>query len=190
MTTSGTDPVFPEIGVRPRFSLPPELRDWLRVCEIDDAERHAGDLFRHSFRSPPPDFPRHYVALYRPGADGGVELPEITVGYVHFTPYQGLYLGGGMCMDNRVVRRMPVERRVALKQAGGIAEQMLRYVFQDLSDGRAIFGYVGDTRAERIDLRVGFSHTGHEHLIVHWPRELPEDEKRRIVDHVATLGPF
>lgn len=167
-----------------RYWLPEVTHGWFDIAEVDDAGAAAGELFRRSFRGAPPDFPRHYVA--RVALDG----TSRTIGYVHMTPTDGIYLCGGMCMDERVYRRLAAGRRATLKAIGGIAEQMLRYVFADCSDGRAIFGYVGDRRAERVDLRAGFRHTGYKHLIVYWPRPLPESEQRTLIEKAAAIGPF
>lgn len=167
-----------------RYRLPEATRGWFDIVEVDDAEAAAGELFRRSFRGDPPDFPRHYVA--RAALDGSWP----TIGYVHMTPTERIYLCGGMCIDERVYRRLPAERRATLKAIGGIAEHMLRYVFADCSDGLAIFGYVGDRRAERVDLRAGFRHTGHKHLIVYWPRPLPESGQRALIEQAAAIGPF
>jgi hypothetical protein len=166
------------------YILPAPVSGWLRIVEIDDVETYAGELFRYCFGSPPPAFPRHYVARY------GASQREVTVGYVHYSPFEDTYLCGGMCMDSRVYRRMPRAHREALKAAGGIAEQLLRHTFADLAQATAIFGYVGDPRAERVDLRVGFRHTGVRHLIAHWPRPLPDTEKQTLIQKVAALGPF
>jgi hypothetical protein len=168
----------------PRYTVPKALAGWFRIVEVDDVERYAGALFRRCFRNPPPDAPRHFVALV--DADG----EERTIGYIHYAKLGDVYLGGGMCIDERVFRRLPTERREHLKEAGGIAEQMLRCTTASLGNAKAIFGYVGDKRAERVDLRAGFEHTGTEHLIVFWPRPLPVDEQRAIVARVARVGPF
>ena len=168
----------------PRYTVPKALSGWFRIVEVNDVERYAGALFRRCFRNPPPDAPRHFVALV--DADGD----ERTIGYIHYEKLDNVYLGGGMCIDERVFRRLPTERREHLKQAGGIAEQMLRHTTAALANAKAIFGYVGDKRAERVDLRAGFEHTGTEHLIVFWPRPLPADEQRAIVARVARVGPF
>lgn len=166
------------------YVLPQSLAGWFSVTEIDDVETHAGDLFRRSFRAEPPKTPRHYVA--RVDLDGR----QRTIGYVHHERLGDVYLCGGMCMDERTFRRLPGERRTALKEAGGVAEQMLRHTFADLAFAKAIFGYVGDRRAERVDLRAGFRHTGLPYLIVHWPRRLPPSEQRTLIERVAKLGPF
>jgi hypothetical protein len=168
----------------PRYTVPETLAGWFRVVEVDDVEQYAGSRFRRCFHHPPPDAPRPFVALV--DADG----EERTIGYIHYAKLDDVYLGGGMCIDERVFRRLPNERRDHLKQAGGIAEQMLRHTTASLANARAIFGYVGDKRAERVDLRAGFEHTGTEHLIVFWPRPLPVDEQRAIVARVARVGPF
>jgi hypothetical protein len=176
-------------GIRPTakrasYSLPVGIREWLTIIEVEDAEAHAGELFRYCFGSPPPDFPRHFIARYHSGQREG------TLGYVHFTTFDNTYLGGGMCMDDRLYRRLPKEQRAALKAAGGIAEQLLRHCLAELAPAQAIFGFVGDSRAERVDLRVGFQHTGIPHLIVHWPRPLPAADMQELIRKAAAVGPF
>ena len=166
------------------YSLPDVLTGWFGIVEVDDAEPVAGELFRRVFHDVPPDVPHHYVARVP------LEGEERTIGYVHMRPFEDMFLCGGMCMDDRVFRRLPVERRAALKAVGGVAEQLLRHAFADLSYAKGIFGYVGDKRAERVDLRAGFQHTGLEYLIVHWPSPLPELEKTARIERVAKAGPF
>lgn len=166
------------------YVLPPSLAGWFDVTEIDEVEAHAGELFRRAFRQAPPQTPHHYVA--RADADGVAR----TVGYVHYERVDDVYLCGGMCMDERAFRRLSPARRASLREAGGVAEQMLRWTFADLAHAKAIFGYVGDRRAERVDLRAGFRHTGFAHLIVYWPRPLDPSEQRIVTERVARLGPF
>jgi hypothetical protein len=178
------DAVRPQRAGAGGYALPPSLAGWFGVIEVDDVETHAGDLFRRAFRAEPPKTPRHYVA--RAEIDG----KQRTIGYVHYERLDDVYLCGGMCMDERTFRRLPAERRSALKEAGGVTEQMLRYTFAELAAARAIFGYVGDRRAERVDLRAGFEHTGLPHLIVHWPRPLRSQEREALVERIAGLGPF
>ena len=168
----------------PRYRIPENLAGWFLVVEIDDAEAYAGALFRRCFRTAPPDSPRHYVARV------DVSGKERTIGYIHYSRLENVYLGGGMCIDDRVFRRLSSEHRARLKAAGGVAEQMLRYTFADLGDAKAIFGYVGDKRAERVDLRAGFQHTEYKHLIVYWPNRVPEIEQRALIERIAKLGPF
>jgi hypothetical protein len=50
---------------------------------------------------------------------------------------------------------------------------------------------IGDRRAERVDLRVDFEHTGMPHLIVYWRRSgITEAEKAEWIRRAAALGPF
>jgi len=174
----------PRSSASARYTMPEALAGWFRVVEIDDAQAYAGALFARCFRAVPPDFPRHYVARVDVGGE------ERTIGYVHYSRLDDVYLCGGMCIDDRVLRRLPSERRARLKAAGGIAEQMLRYTFAELAHAKAIFGHVGDKRAGRVVLRAGFRPTEVEHLIVFWPQRMPAIEQRALIERVAKLGPF
>ena len=167
-----------------RYPMPPGLRAWMSIMEVDDAEAYAGELFRHCFRHPPPGYPRHYVARYR-GANA-----DHTIGYVHLTPFEGAYLGGGLCIDERLYRRMPQGRRDAVKAAGGIAEQLARYAVADAADGVAVFVHVGDKRSEAVISRVGFRHAGPPHLFVYWSRPLADEKRRTMIEKVAAVGSF
>jgi len=161
------------------------VRDIVRIEEIADAEFFVGDLFRRRFGTDPPDFPNHYVAFYRHG-----RTRYLPVGYVHFTPFEDMYLGGGMVIDERLYRRMPAAHRKLVKDAGGIAETMLRETLARLSHAPAVWGYVGDKQAEEVDLRAGFRHTGHQYVVVVWNRELSVEEKAARLQRVIALGAF
>ena len=161
------------------------IRIIVSVTEVDDAFFFAAELFEHCFKQRIPNFPRHYVAYYH-------ETPHKSnvVGYVHYTQIEDLYLCGGLCIDERAYRRISSAHRSAIKAAGGIAEQLLRYTFQDLSSATGIFGYVGDVRSEKVCLRAGFTHTGLKHLLVHWPKVLEQDRKTALIRKIAEIGPF
>jgi hypothetical protein len=161
------------------------IEDILRVEETTTAEFFAGDLFRRRFGGAPPDYPRHFVAFYRAGRS--VYWP---IGYVHYTAFEDSFLCGGMVMDDRLYRRVPGAHRQLIKQVGGVAERLLRETFARLADAPAIWGYVGDRQAEAVDVRVGFRHTRHPHVMVVWKRELPDSEKEARLDRVVALGPF
>jgi hypothetical protein len=161
------------------------LGDILRVEEVSDAEFYAGELFRRRFRGDPPDFPRHFVPFYRQG-----RTTYRPVGYVHYTAFEDSWLCGGLVMDDRLYRRMPAPHRKLIKDAGGIAEMMLRDTFARLAQAPAIWGYVGDKQAEVVDLRAGFRHTHHRHVMVVWNRDLPDEEKAARIERVIALGPF
>ena len=161
------------------------IDDIIRVEEVSDAEFFIGDLFRRRFHCDPPSYPRSFVAFYQP-ARGRLE----AVGFVHYLAHEDTYLYGGLVIDERRYRQMPAEHRDAIKAAGGIAEKLLRATFARLKDAPAIWGYVGDALAEKVDLRAGFRHTSHPHVMVCWNAELPEEEKQRRLANVIALGPF
>ena len=154
----------------------------LRVDCVPDAAPVIGELFRRHFRADPPDFPIHYVSFYR--------ASDAPIGYVHYTPFDDGYLCGGLVIDSRLYREIPEAHRNAIREAGGVAEHLMATTFPRLPNATAIWGYVGDVKAERVDLRVGFRHTEHPYVMVCWMRELAPDEKARRLERVIALGPF
>jgi len=161
------------------------IDDLICVEEVVNGEFFIGHLFLRRFHHPAPDYPKHYVAHYR--AAPGV---LVAVGYVHHSMYEDMYLCGGMVIDDRAYRRICVEHRKIIREAGGIAEKMLRDTFAKLAHAPAIWGYVGDKQALEVDLRAGFVRTEHPHVIVKWNSELPEDEKAARLARIIALGPF
>ena len=166
------------------YALPSSLAGWFTVTEVDDVEAHAGDLFRRAFRAPPPPTPHHYVAR--------VEMngKPRTIGYVHYERVGDVYLCGGMCMDERTFRRLDGGRRSALRLRAAFTSRCcaIRSLISRMR--RPSSATWGDRRAERVDLRVGFRHTGLPHLIVHCPRRLPATERQALIERIASLGPF
>jgi len=77
-----------------------------------------------------------------------------------------------------------------VRDEGGLATIVTRESFTMLGDSPAAFGHVGEPRARQADLRTGFVDTDVEHLMVFWRRELPADEKQRLIAKVAALGAF
>lgn len=161
------------------------VTDILRVEETASAEFYIGDLFRRRFRSDPPDFPHHYVAVYR-GHPGAFH----AVGYVHYTRHEDNYLCGGMVIDDRGYRRMPAQHRALIRASGGIAELMLRETFARLPPSAAIWGYVGDKQARVVDLRAGFVPTSHPCIMVVWRQDFTESEKAARLAKIVALGLF
>jgi hypothetical protein len=161
------------------------IDDIIRVEEVADAEFFIGDLFRRRFGSDPPNYPRSFVAFYQP-----VRSRLEAVGFVHYLGHGDSYLCGGLVIDERRYRRMPLDHRKVIKAAGGIAEKMLRVTFARLADAPAIWGYVGDRLSERVTLRVGFRHTEDRYILVCWNKDLPAEEKAQRLARVAALGPF
>jgi hypothetical protein len=165
-------------------------RNCLRTWEVHDARVVAGELFMKSFGHPIPDYPRHFVLVYSPPPGAGDTTPRV-VAYVHQSPYEEVYLCGGMCVDERAYRRLPKELFAQVREQGGLATIVTRDSMAMLGDAPASFGHVGEPRARAADLRTGFVDTGHEHLMVMWLKpDLPERERQRLVALAHAHGPF
>jgi hypothetical protein len=164
---------------------PATISEVLKIEEVSDAAFFIGDLFRRRFRCEAPTFPRHYVAFYRESS-----ARYVPVGYVHYTQFEDSYLCGGLVIDERLYRHIPLQDRRVIRQAGGIAEVMLRDTLARLREAVAIWGYVGDKQAEAVDVRAGFRRTTHSYLMVVWNRDVPEDERDARLVRISALGPF
>ncbi len=167
----------------------PGWRDHFRTWEVSDARALAGKLFERSFGHAIPDYPRHFVLVYSPEPAARDTAPKV-VAYVHQSPFEELYLCGGMCVDEGAYRRMPRELFEQVRGEGGLATLVTRDSMAMLGDSPASFGHVGEPRARAADLRTGFVDTGREHLMAYWRRALPEEEKARLIERVAAIGPF
>ncbi len=111
--------------------------------------------------------------------------------YIHFTAMGDLLLGGGACVDDRVLRRLDPAARSAIRQVGGLYRYTLAWSIRHFSRRcLAIFGYCGDALAERTDLAVGFKRTAHAHLLVYFTRELEITERDRLIAEAHAVGPF
>ncbi len=157
----------------------------IKLLEVDNAQHLAGDLFERKFNHPIPDFPTHFVLVAYDNQDH-----ILTLGYVHFIQHQNMYLGGGMCVNNRAIRQLTKSMRKRLSQQGGVAFYMLSEAVKKLDDCDAVFGYVGHKGAYKIDLAVGFEQTEHPHLIVYWKADLNEIQKQNTVQTAYEFGPF
>ena len=172
----------------PIETIPPEIRSFLTITEIDDAELAVGALFRRKFAAPPPDVGRHLVALYR-DADGGGSLR--VAGYSHMRPFGDVYLSGGSCSDGDTIRRMSDAEREAIYAAGGVWYLILKYAFEKFADDcDAFFGHCGDARALEVAQAAGFVKTGHPPVIVNWHKPMHEVFRRALLAKVVALGPF
>ena len=167
---------------------PLDWRACLRTYEVHEARVLAGELFQKSFGHVIPDYPKHFVLVYSPPA-GSAEAPRI-VAYVHFSPYEEVFLGGGMCADPGAYRAFPKPLFDVVKREGGLATIVTRDALGMLGDSPAAFGHVGEPRARQADLRTGFVDTGRPHIMAYWRRALPDAEKQRLLDKVEKIGPF
>jgi hypothetical protein len=163
-----------------------DIDQWVRVAEHADGQRLADPIFRRRYREPAPDFPIHVLAHCRT-ADGDW-LPAC---YIHITVSGTILLGGGVCVDDRVLRRLPFAARRSLHAVGGLYQHTLRWSLQHFGPRcRAMFGYCGDVLAERADLAVGFEKTRHPHLLIYCPAPLPDDEREALVAIAHAASPF
>lgn len=169
-------------------AVPATVSDVIFVIEIDQAEPLAGDLFCRRFNTNTfPREPRHFVAFAKLG-DGSL----LTLGYVHYTIWEGCALCGGLVIDDHHYRRIGTPIRKMIRQAGGVAEILLRASFDLLPDGlTAIWGLVGDKQSEKVCLRVGFVRTEFDFLMVVWQdTKLTDRQRAEWIKRTAGLDPF
>ena len=124
----------PSASDQPGHVAAASIDDIVRVEEVSDAEFFIGDLFRRRFHGDPPNYPRSFVAFYQP-----VRARLEAVGFVHYLAHEDSYLCGGLVIDDRRYRQMPAQHRKVIKDAGGIAEKMLRVTFARLANAPAIW---------------------------------------------------
>lgn len=163
------------------------LDTFFQVVEVSNGEFFAGPLFMRRFSCNSfPQTPKHFVALYQ-GSDSYL----LTLGYVHFEMWENNAMCGGLVINERAWRLLPTTERKLIRQQGGVAEMLLRSSFDLLPDDlTAIWGYVGDPLALKVDLRVGFQHTEHEYLMVIWRNDPGEEQRTKLIQRVAAYGPF
>ena len=163
-----------------------DIQKYVRVEIVSDGERLAESMFQHRYRQSAPNFPHHVLVFCL--ASSGEWLPTA---YMHATDAGDFLLGGGACVDDRVLRRLGKDTRHAITAAGGLYLHALRWAMEYFSSRfPAIFGYCGDHLAERIDISAGFIRTRHEHLLVYFTRPLADDEKERLIEAAHRIGPF
>lgn len=157
----------------------------IRFAEIPSSEP-AASLFARTFGHPPPPEPHHIVAWLRTP-----EGMDLLVCYVHFYPFGRSLLGGGACVDSRVLRRLDADARNQLRDRGGVYRLTLEFAIEHFApDYAAIFGYCGDRAAEVVDRAAGFVSTEHEFLIVRWLRDLDKETQDELITRANTAGAF
>ena len=157
----------------------------LSTLEVSDAEALAGDLFRRSFNADIPDFPKHFVFLA--SVAPGVSL---TLGYLHYTRKDSIYLCGGMCVNTRILRYLSKDQRADIKQQGGVAIMMATSSLQQLTGHEAVFAHVGHTGSYRICMAKNFIDTRYNHLIVNWQEPLSDERKQELIEQANQYTPF
>lgn len=158
---------------------------WFRIAE-EPSSAPVQELFERRYGTPPPDFPHHVIAWYR--RNDGIDKPAC---YIHFTAEREVLLGGGACVDNRLIREMPTPARQFLRASGGLYHMTLAWAVQHFAPRwPAIFGYCGDPLAERVDLAVGFERTRHPHLLAYWTQHSTHHSRQRLTEQAHAVGPF
>ena len=175
------------------------FNDALKVFETKDAARYAGVLFQESFNSAFPiptaykildtqiqseDW-RQFVAIYT-WPDG----IEECVGFCNWIKYKDVYLEGGLAVQKNFYRRLAKPHFAECTARGGIAQIVMETAATKLTDCAAWFGYCGDLKALRVDLRAGFVQTEHPYLLVKWMQALSASEQQAWIDDVTRIGPF
>lgn len=167
-------------------SINAPLADYMRFEIVQDAHALVDSMFHRCYRQPAPDYPHHVVVFCR--TITGEWQPAA---YMHFIEHEDYLLGGGACVDDRVLRRMNADNRKAIAAAGGLYFHALRWALAYLSPRcSAIFGYCGNRLAERIDLAAGFVRTPYPQLLVFFTRPLAAEEQNRLIEAAQKIGPF
>lgn len=162
------------------------MKSMIEIREAADGEILGASIFQRRYGQNPPKLLHHVMAFHRVSP-----FAEVPVCYVHFTPAGKILFGGGACVDDRMIRRMPLTVRNLIRVNGGLYQMTLTWALRHFAPTySAIFGYCGDALAERIDLAVGFQRTSHAHLLVYWLRDLPADECERLIAQAHAIGPF
>jgi hypothetical protein len=150
--------------------------------ELAEASPAAIALFRAKFATDPPDCPRHFVAL-APG-------DHAVCGYIHFRYFEPeVYLCGGLCIDERIYRRLPQDVRARIKGVGSLSRWLSDTAIGMLGPKRAILAYTGHLSSRRDALALGFEETSYPYVLVQWHSE-PPSERPALLARVARNGPF
>jgi len=166
--------------------IPDALLGWITVTEVADGEFFAGELFRHKYGHPAPDFGRHIVGFYK-DEEGSYH----TLSYLHFWQQERIGLIGGGCTDGRVMRRIPDLKAQQINALGGMLRQTLLYAFTRFDQEiDAFFGHAGDSRAREVDLAAGFCETSDQHLLIRTTRGLSPEQEKALLDQAMALGRF
>lgn len=152
--------------------------------EVAALDAHGAALFERCFKSPAPDFPRHFVARKTDEPRRGI------CGYIHFTEFEsGVYLLGGLCVDTTIYRQIGPEVRREIADHGSLSRWLLNESIEGLGAKRAVFAYTGNTMSRRDGDATGFVPAAGEYLIVQWHAE-PASSRADLLRRVEAIGPF
>lgn len=158
---------------------------YLRVLEVQDAAPYAGALFQRKFGQPVPDFPRHFVLVFRPP---GEEIR--TLGYVHHMAFESGYLAGGLVADGNEFRKLKRPTQDALMRRGGMAQWVMSESCQRLQPCDAVYAYIGDDKSRDVNVRIGYSLVHAPYLYVFPSKGVTEKRLAALTAKVVALGPF
>src|SRR3954463_2347851 len=119
------------------------------MVEVPDARFLAGDLFRAVFGADIPEMPRHFVTLYQ-------RQPGVfeTAGYVHMSPFEGVYLTGGLLANKALYASIPREHLAELGPRPSIGEYTMREAIARLGDCYAVFAVISEARSIEVNRDV------------------------------------
>lgn len=95
------------------LTLPDQASAFIRICIQEIICDQVRDLFRLKFHDNPPEDPIHWVTYY-----DGKDSINRPICYIHFYEWQGCFLIGGACVDQRALKQMSEEERASLRNAG------------------------------------------------------------------------
>lgn len=158
--------------------------DYFSISEVTDGKFFGQEILKRKLAVNVQDFGRHVIAFYK-------HTPKhITpLGYQHIAEYETVALLGGGSVDGLSFKDIPEDVCIDLRQRGGVLYMLLTYVFREYADSyEAFFGFCGDARAEAIDLRAGFKHTGLPMLLAKYREDISEGRKQELLNSVVKLG--
>lgn len=163
-----------------------QLNAFYQTINVSAGDYFIGELFNRKFGSAAPDFGHHWVSFYKPKT--GIFVP---VNYIHARRYGPVVLIGGAVTDSNALRAMSKKHRQLIRVAGGSYYVGLRNVFHEMMGScEAFFGYVGDSRAYKIDIAAGFRDTEHKYLVAYFPHPVSQKRREELIQRVSRLGPF
>jgi hypothetical protein len=165
---------------------PPSCDGRFFISECSAGPEVINDMFVRKFGSTAPEHGHHIIAWYR--NDWRSFVP---VSYVNFLPWSSVILVGGACTDGGAFKQMSPEHPDQIRAAGGAYFYLLRFAFHRFADQcEAYFGHVGDARAEEVDLKAGFNHTGHKHLVACFHKPTSDERNAELTEEIHKLGAF
>lgn len=162
------------------------INDYVEVREVADGKSAADQIMQRRYGRQAPECPIHVIAFSRTSSGLGPAL-----GYIHFTEMGDALLAGGACVDDRELRHLSEEARNAIRRGGGVYRHTLEWCMQHFADRyQVLFGYSGDSLAQRGAIAAGFQKTAHRYLLARFLTDMDADARRRMVARVHAVGPF